>query len=102
MYFSSVVNPTCYGGNDGIITITPTGGTPGSTGYSISWNTVPVQTTATITNLSAGQYFVTITDSLGCSVVKCIKVIDPAPLVVELVLIIQCYVMVIQLVLLRQ
>ena len=39
----------------------------GSTGpYSYSWNTVPVQTSATATNLAPGTYTVTITDASFC------------------------------------
>jgi hypothetical protein len=34
--------------------------------YTYSWNTVPVQTTQTATNLSAGTYMCTITDVNGC------------------------------------
>jgi len=34
--------------------------------YSYSWNTIPVQTTATISNLVAGTYIVIVTDGNGC------------------------------------
>jgi len=33
--------------------------------YTVEWNTVPVQTTETITGLSPGAYIVTMTDSIG-------------------------------------
>ncbi|WP_415373958.1 ice-binding family protein [Patiriisocius sp. Uisw_017] len=48
---------------DGTATANPTGGTPS---YTYSWNTTPVQTTQTITGLSAGTYIVTVTDDNGC------------------------------------
>ncbi len=60
----SVVNTTCYNGNNGSVTVTASGGT---TPYTYSWNTSPVKTTATATNLTAGTYIVTVTDSNGCS-----------------------------------
>jgi len=43
------------------------GGTPP---YTYSWSTVPVQTTANATGLSASSYHVDITDSSGCMVTK--------------------------------
>ena len=39
--------------------------TGGTSPYAYSWNTNPVQTTATASNLSAGTYTVTVTDALG-------------------------------------
>jgi gliding motility-associated-like protein len=53
---------------DGSALATPTGGTPGTTGYSYSWNTSPTnQTTQTATDLCVGEYEVTVTDSMGCT-----------------------------------
>ncbi|MES2139571.1 MAG: gliding motility-associated C-terminal domain-containing protein [Bacteroidota bacterium] len=62
---SSQTNVFCNGGNTGLATIVATGG---SGAYSYSWNTTPVQTTATATNLTAGSYTVTVTDNNGCTV----------------------------------
>jgi len=60
---STVTNVSCYDGNNGSVTVsTPTGGT---SPYTYSWNTVPVQTTQTATGLKAGTYTVTVTDSKG-------------------------------------
>jgi gliding motility-associated-like protein len=60
-------NVLCNGGTNGTLSAMASGGT-GSTGaYTYSWNTNPVQTTASITNLKAGQYTVTVKDSLGCT-----------------------------------
>ena len=53
---------TCRG-NDGKITAIPAGGTPP---YTYLWNTG--HSGAHITGLSAGKYFVTVSDSRGCSV----------------------------------
>lgn len=54
---------SCNGGNNGAATVTATGGT---TPYTYSWATTPTQTNASATNLSAGSYPVTITDTNGC------------------------------------
>lgn len=54
----------CDGVNDGSITATPGGGTPP---YTFEWNTGA--TTATISNLPAGTYTVTVTDVNECQAV---------------------------------
>ena len=59
----SNTNPTSYGANDGYVTVVASGGTAP---YTYSWNTSPIQTTATVSGLSSGTYIVTITDSKGC------------------------------------
>src|SRR5690606_40079582 len=61
---SASSNASCNGGNNGSATASANGGTPG---YTYSWNTVPVQTTATVSNLPAGTYTVTVTDNNGCT-----------------------------------
>ena len=48
----------------GEATATPTNGT---SPYTYSWNTVPLQTNATATQLSSGNYICTITDANGCT-----------------------------------
>ncbi|TND08649.1 MAG: hypothetical protein FD123_2153 [Bacteroidetes bacterium] len=51
--------------SDGSITVSVvSGGTPP---YTYAWNTTPVQTTATATNLPTGTYQVLVTDASGCS-----------------------------------
>ncbi|MEZ0542235.1 hypothetical protein [Fibrella arboris] len=63
---ASYTDVTCFGGNNGQIAVSPAGGT---LPYSYSW-TGPASTgatTATITNLVAGVYSVTVTDANGCS-----------------------------------
>ncbi|MEP7165120.1 MAG: T9SS type A sorting domain-containing protein [Ferruginibacter sp.] len=54
---------TIPGGSDGTATAIPSGGT---SPYTYSWNSSPVQTTVTATGLPAGTYIVTVTDSKGC------------------------------------
>ncbi len=57
----SVTNASCTG--NGSATVTATGLAP----LNISFNTTPVQTGATATNLAAGNYTATITDANNCS-----------------------------------
>ncbi|MBO9584289.1 MAG: T9SS type A sorting domain-containing protein [Flavobacterium sp.] len=71
-------NVSCYGGANGTATVVPTGGTPS---YTYSWNTTPVQTTATATGLAAGTYTVTVTDSNACQTTRSYTIAEPtAPL----------------------
>lgn len=63
------------GQNNGAATASVTGGTPG---YTYAWDTNPVQTTADISNLSAGQYTVTVTDNNGCEKVESIVINTPS------------------------
>lgn len=60
------VNETCPFAGDGSATVYASGGT-GALSY--SWGTVPVQTTATATNLLASAYGVTVSDANGCQTV---------------------------------
>ncbi|MCC9019725.1 hypothetical protein [Flavobacterium lipolyticum] len=53
---------SCFGGNNGTATVTPSGGTPG---YTYSW-APSGGTAATATGLTAGTYSVTITDANAC------------------------------------
>jgi hypothetical protein len=56
-----VTSPTCFLGNDGQVTTNMTGGSPN---YSYNWSTN--DTSASITGLTSGNYFLTVTDINGC------------------------------------
>ena len=75
--FISQLNVSCYAGNDGQVTVSPSGGTfP----YTYSW-TPSGTTSATINNLSTGTYTVTVTDSKNCTATNSITITQPdAPL----------------------
>jgi Secretion system C-terminal sorting domain/SprB repeat len=60
---TSTVNSKCNGDNTGSATATASGTPP----YTYSWNTNPVQTTATATGLMAGNYMVTVKDASNTS-----------------------------------
>jgi PKD repeat protein len=62
---SGSTNTSCFGGSNGTATVSPSGGTGP---YTYLWNSNPVQTSAAATNLPAGTYSATVTDSKGCSV----------------------------------
>ena len=55
-------NVSCFGGNDGSITLTATGGTPA---YVYAWSIAG--STSQINNLSIGAYSVTVTDAHNCT-----------------------------------
>jgi gliding motility-associated-like protein len=74
-------NVSCNGGNNGSATVTANGGMPG---YSYSWNTTPVQTSATANNLPAGSYTVTVTDNNNCTATITVTITEPALLNVSL------------------
>jgi hypothetical protein len=73
---STVTNVGCFGGNNGSVTVSsPTGGT---SPYTYLWNTIPAQVTQTASNLIAGTYIVTVTDSKGCIATSSATVNQPA------------------------
>jgi len=72
---------TCFGDDDGSAAVSPSGGTAP---YSYSWNTLPIQTSATASNLVDGTWTCTITDVNGCQASASALVIGPsAPLSVN-------------------
>ncbi len=68
---------SCNGGNNGKGYITAAGGT---TPYQYSWSTTA--TTDTISNLTAGTYYVTVTDFNLCTKVDSITITQPAVLAI--------------------
>jgi gliding motility-associated-like protein len=71
---SSQTNVSCNGGASGTAAVTANGGSPG---YSYSWNTTPVQTTATAINLTAGTYTATVTDLNSCASTVTVTITQP-------------------------
>jgi gliding motility-associated-like protein len=72
----TVTNVLCYGGSTGSATATASGGTAP---YTYAWNTTPPQNTQTATGLTAGTWYVTVTDANFCSSIDTIVVTQPAP-----------------------
>lgn len=75
----SVSNPICTGGNTGFASVVVTGG---AEPYTYSWNATPQQNGATATQLAAGTYIVSITDSYGCIAVDTAVLAQPVPITV--------------------
>jgi hypothetical protein len=67
-------NITCFGAANGSATVNATGGTGA---YTYSWNTTPVQTTATATGLAPGNYTVTVTDANLCTATQAFTITQP-------------------------
>ena len=61
---STSIVPCINSTANGSATVVASGGTGA---FTYSWNTVPIQTTATATGLLPGTYTVTVTDANGCS-----------------------------------
>jgi gliding motility-associated-like protein len=77
----TVTRPTCFGVQDGAITIGYTSGTPD---YQVTWS-APISvvqtssaTTQSVSNVGAGVYTATLTDSYGCTVINVVNVIQPS------------------------
>jgi gliding motility-associated-like protein len=77
---TNLVAVSCNGGNNGLATMTPTGGTAP---YGYSWNTVPAQFNATATNLSAGSFTCTVTDANGCATIGTATILQPTAVVLS-------------------
>jgi len=85
---SSITNITCYGSNNGSITIDVTSG--GTAPYNYQWNTG--DQTASIVNLGKGVHTVVITDAEGCKDSLSFTIAEPDPIqAVSLVTNVQCY-----------
>ncbi|MBQ0738576.1 SprB repeat-containing protein, partial [Aquimarina celericrescens] len=74
---TSQTNISCNGGSDGSSTVATSGG---AAPYTYLWNDSSAQTTATATNLTAGTYEVTVTDSNGCTATASATITQPADL----------------------
>lgn len=74
---SAATAASCFGSSNGSASIAATNG---SGNYSYIWSNQGIG--STISNISAGRYFVTVTDGSGCSGVASVYVPQPQPLTV--------------------
>lgn len=76
---SAIINDlTCFGYGDGLIQVTPFGGTPP---YDIFWYDFPFEDSTYITGLDTGRYEITITDASNCFVQDTFYVNQPSGIV---------------------
>jgi len=73
-------NVNCFGGNNGTIDISVSGGTPG---YSYSWSNGASGTS--LSNLVANTYSVTVTDNIGCQATQSIVITQPTAIMASIV-----------------
>ena len=80
------MNVSCFGGNDGAATATPSGGTPDINGnYSYEWSaSAGGFVTANVTTLPVGMHTVTVTDANGCTITGSVDISEPNELIVSL------------------
>lgn len=77
----SSVDETCFGDNDGSITVNASGG---QAPYNFDWNTTPAQSGATASNLAAGSYDVIATDGNSCADTATYSISSPAQLILTI------------------
>jgi gliding motility-associated-like protein len=78
----SVVNVSCYGGNNGQVKVNIIAGTPP---YTFSYDQSPPETDSVIGNLSQGPIDIYVTDSNNCITDTLIEITQPTPLTVPMV-----------------
>ncbi len=78
----TVTNVKCFGGLDGALTVSPSGGTTPYTSYKWAGNTSPpfslTTTVPTVTGLKSGLYTVTVTDTRGCTITSTATIAQPS------------------------
>lgn len=77
----SALEPSCFGNQDGSLSVSATGGTAP---YTYRWDDAAAQTSASATGLGAGTYSVVVTDSVGCSQTLSFVLEQPAPVIAVL------------------
>jgi len=75
----SITDVLCNGDNDGAIDVTPSGGTA-AVKYSYLWDDFFKSTSEDLSNLTAGDYSITVTDDNGCSETKKFTIAEPTAL----------------------
>ncbi len=73
---ATVTNPTCFGGDNGSITTSASGGIAPYT-YTWSGPGGPYGNVSTISGLSGGTYTVTVSDANGCICINTVTVVEP-------------------------
>jgi PKD repeat protein len=69
-----ISNVSCTGGNDGSAVVNVNGGVGP---YQYLWSNLQNETTDTATTLTVGTFYVTVTDSAGCSIIDSVIITEP-------------------------
>jgi len=69
-------NVSCFGGSDGTITLSPSGGVTPYSG--VTWTGIPGATGLTPTGLTAGSYTYSISDASGCPATGTVTITQPS------------------------
>ena len=72
----------CFGANNGYVEV---GATGGAGGYSYAWSTPEMQTSARLSNLTDGEYTVTVTDAARCTATVSQTIVTPGQLTVSII-----------------
>jgi len=72
----------CFGANNGYVEVGVTGG---AGGYSYAWSTPEMQTSARLSNLTDGEYTVTVTDAARCTATVSQTIVTPGQLSVSII-----------------
>ncbi|HLG38839.1 MAG TPA: gliding motility-associated C-terminal domain-containing protein, partial [Chitinophagaceae bacterium] len=76
---ASSIPVTCFLSSDGSVQVTVSGGAPP---YNYTWSP-SMQTTSSVTGLTAGQYTVAVQDSAGCIVTDMVLIVSPQILAIN-------------------
>jgi len=74
---TNTIHVSCPTGSDGSATASGSGGV---SPYNYVWNTTPPQAGPVASNLTAGNYVVTITDANSCTVTRSVTITQPMPM----------------------
>ncbi|MFH1320030.1 MAG: phospholipase D-like domain-containing protein [Bacteroidota bacterium] len=77
---TNTVMVTCFAGDDGSATVTPSGGTAP---YTYLWNDIGSQSNSTATSLTSGTYIVIVTDAVGCTSGIDIEITEPSSIIIS-------------------
>ena len=78
---TEVLDVSCYGNNDGSITVYPACGT---LPYTYAWSFGPPNNSPSLHNLTAGSYVVTVTDAMGNSAMEFFVVMESPELLINI------------------
>ncbi|MBL4587238.1 MAG: PKD domain-containing protein, partial [Flavobacteriales bacterium] len=79
---ASSTDVLCAGQANGTVTASASGA---NAPYGYQWNDIFQSTTASVQNLNSGSYTITVTDALGCVSDTTVTVLQPLPIIVDMI-----------------